>query len=95
MNTELMLVNTWFQANLLSLNVTKTSFMIFSRKKNLTANILINDVQLHRQYETKFLGVILSADLKWQKHIDIIANKTSKNFGIISKVRHLAYYQKT
>ena len=89
MNTELMLVNTWFQANLLSLNVTKTSFMIFSRKKNLTANILINDVQLHRQYETKFLGVILSADLKWQKHIDIIANKTSKNIGIISKVRHL------
>ena len=56
MNPELMLVNTWFQANLLSLNVTKTSFMIFSRKKNLTANILINDVQLHRQYETKFLG---------------------------------------
>ena len=35
--TELVLINTWFQANLLSLNVTKTSFIIFGHKKNLTA----------------------------------------------------------
>ena len=38
--------------------------MIFSKKRNLTANIIINDVQLHRQYETKFLGVILSAEFQ-------------------------------
>ena len=89
LNTELVLINTWFQANLLSLNVTKTSFIIFGRKKNLTANIYINNVLIQRQHDTKFLGVILSADLKWDKHIDIVTNKVSKNIGIIAKARHL------
>ena len=89
LNTKLVLINTWFQANLLSLNVTKTSFIIFGRKKNLTANIYINNGLIQRQHDTKFLGVILSADLKWDKHIDIVTNKVSKNIGIIAKARHL------
>ena len=89
LNHELTLVNTWFQANLLSLNAKKTSYMIFGRKKNLTANIVIDNSLLSRQYDTKFLGVILSANLKWNKHIDIVTNKMSKNIGIIAKVRHL------
>ena len=88
-NNELVLINTWFQANLLSLNVSKTSFVIFGRRKNMSANIFINKTSLQRVYDTKFLGVILSADLKWDKHIEIVVNKISKNIGIISKVRHL------
>ena len=36
--------------------------------------------------ETKFLGVIISSNLSWNKHIDA---KISKTIGIISKVRHL------
>ena len=39
--------------------------------------------------DTKFLGVILSSDLRWSKHINIVVNKISKNIGIIVKVRHL------
>ena len=88
LNNELSLVNLWFQANLLSLNVSKTTFMIFGRK-NLSANIMIDNVSLQKQNESKFLGVILSADLKWHKHTEIIINKASKNIGIISKIRHL------
>jgi len=88
LNIELVTVNAWFQANLLSLNVKKTSYIIFGHKKDLNANIFIDNIQLARQYDTKFLGVILSANLKWNKHIDIVVNKMSKNIGIISKVRH-------
>ena len=32
---------------------------------------------------------VVSADLKWDKHIDIVTNKVSKNIGIIAKARHL------
>ena len=49
----------------------------------------MNNVLLNKQYDTKFLGVILSSNLKWNKHIDIVVNKVSKNIGIIAKVRHL------
>jgi hypothetical protein len=89
MNSELAKVNIWFQANLLSLNIKKTSYMIFGNSENKTANIYIDNILLNRQYDTKFLGVILSANLKWNKHIDVVVNKASKNIGIIAKVRHL------
>jgi hypothetical protein len=49
----------------------------------------VNNVCVNRQFDTKFLGVILESNLKWNKHISIVLNKTSKCLGIISKVRHL------
>ena len=55
----------------------------------MSANISINNINLNRAYDTKFLGVILSANLNWTKHIEVVANKISKYIGIISKVRHL------
>ena len=85
-------MNLWFQANLLSLNVSKATFMIFGRK-NLSANIMIDNVSLLKQEESKFLGVILSADLKWHKHTDIIINKASKT--LVSFQKFVISYQKT
>ena len=77
------------------MNVKKTSYMIFGYKKSLNAHIYIDNVLLERQYDAKFLGVILSANLKWNKHVDIVVNKVSKNIGLISKVRHLIPMQLT
>ena len=34
MNEELVLINSWFKANLLWLNVKKTSYIIFGHRKN-------------------------------------------------------------
>ena len=39
LNAELALIETWFKANLLSLNVKKTSYMVFGHLQNCTANI--------------------------------------------------------
>ena len=89
MNEEMIILSDWFRANLLSLNIKKTSFIIFSHKKNLAADIFIDNNALTRQYETKFLGVIITYNLNWKKHIEVVANKISKNIGIISKIRHL------
>ena len=90
-NNELMKVSCWFHANLLSLNVKKTSYIIFGNNnvKTLNLNIRIQNLPIERQYDTKFLGVILSSNLKWASHIQVVMNKISKNLGIIAKVRHL------
>ena len=55
MNQELLLITEWLQSNRLSLNITKTSYLIFGYNKNLTANIFINKIPINRQHETKFL----------------------------------------
>ena len=64
MNQELLLITEWFQSNRLSLNITKTSYLIFGNNKNLTANIFINKIPLNQQHETKFLGVIFKFTLE-------------------------------
>ena len=67
----------------------KPHILSFVIKKISNLNIKIQETLLIRQYETKFLGVILTDKLKWNKHIDVVSSKASKCVGIISKVRHL------
>ena len=50
-------------ANLLSLNVSKTSYIIFTRKQNQVANIFVGNTKIEQQFDAKFLGVIISFDL--------------------------------
>ena len=58
MSHELDKLNIWFRANKLSLNVSKTNFMIFSNKKcDDKYSVSINDMGITRVYVTKFLGV--------------------------------------
>ena len=46
LNEELAIISEWFQSNRLSLNVKKTSYMIFNHKKKLKASLFINNVPL-------------------------------------------------
>ena len=85
----LIVLTEWFNANLLSLNIKKTSYIVFSSRKNVNVSILLSGVQMNRVVDTKFLGVIISSNLTWNKHIDIVINKISKTLGILCKVRHL------
>ena len=72
MNCKLAKVDEWFKANLLSLNVGKTSYILFGNKKHPDIKIFMQNSSLIRQYHTKFLGFILSSNFKWNKHIEII-----------------------
>jgi len=42
-----------------------------------------------RTYETKFLGIIIQANLKWNTHVVQLKNKISKSIGIINKAKSL------
>ena len=54
---ELKRLKTWFDINKLSLNITKTKYMIFgTRKINHQATIKINGMEIERVKENKFLG---------------------------------------
>jgi len=89
LNEELDKVNEWFRANLLSLNISKTSYIIFGNKKNVDVHIRFGSTEINRVDQTKFLGVIISSNLKWNKHIEVVHSKASKSIGILCKVRHL------
>ena len=88
-NKELVLISEWFNVNLLSLNVKKTYYIIFSNARNCGVDILLAGSKIDQVFETKFLGVIISSKLNWNAHIDIVLGKISKTISIIAKVRHL------
>ena len=81
-NTELNHINAWINLNKLSLNVSKTNYMILSSaRKNYDASnsVLHFGGQIIQRVEsTKFLGVIIDDSLTWKLHIDHICSKASK-----------------
>ena len=59
-NIELVEVDNWLQTNRLSLNVSKTSYMIISDQKN-ASDIKLRDSIFTKVSTVKFLGAILDS----------------------------------
>jgi Skp family chaperone for outer membrane proteins len=95
LNDELSLINSWFQANKLSINISKTNFMIMSstgkRYNSNDCKILIDGQVIECVAQTKFLGVIIDNKLSWKFHMDHISSKISKGIGILIRARQLLY----
>ena len=93
MQNELQKLSTWFKANKLSLNTSKTKYYLFhSQNKKLEipqhlAPLKINDALAERAKTSKFLGVVLDKNSLWKPRIDALALNISKNIGIIFRSR--------
>ena len=86
MSNELDKLALWFDVNKLSLNVSKTNFMVFGNKRNLkNICVTINSITIDRVYETKFLGVYIDEHLNWKCHIKYLQTKLSRCIGILYK----------
>ena len=90
-NAELDLLKTWFSINKLSLNLSKTNYMIFSNKNRVRNNINLNmdNTEIERVTVTKFLGVLVDENLNWKQHIIHVRNKLSKCSAIIYKASRI------
>ncbi len=80
----------WVNSNGLLLNLKKTVFMIFSRRRirdNFTVHI--NDTPIERVYEARFLGVIIDDKLTWSSHIKTLKSKMARYVGIMYRIKKL------
>ena len=67
---DLEIISDWFKANKLTLNVSKTIFMIFHPKgKKLREQIKFEEKNILNSPETKFLGIWLNDNLSWEAHV--------------------------
>ena len=88
-NSELTKVYTWLAANQLTLNISKSKYMIISRKRTSPLlSIRINGEKLEQCDSYKYLGVYIDKDLSWKTHIEYINKKIAKACGAMSKLRH-------
>ena len=75
----------WFAINKLSLNVLKTSYMLFRNNTAIDTELSINGVCLERVRVAKFLGVLIDEHLTWKPHIARVQSKLSKTTAILYK----------
>ena len=87
-NTELNSINTWLQCNRLTLNIQKSSYMVFSHEEALL-NIIISNINLVKVEKIKFLGVIFDVKLSFKFHYEELLSKLSRVVGISYKSRYL------
>ena len=81
----------WFNANKLTLNINKSSFMIFSpnHKKTCKLEIMLNGVTLPRTNNTKFLGTWIDEKLVWSHHLKNLRTKLLSKLGLLRKSKKL------
>ena len=91
-NENLKNIIDWFNVNKLSINLTKTQYIVFSKSTNNILNqnfkIALNNNELQKVTNVKFLGVHLQSNLQWNIHINEVAKQISKTIGIISRIKH-------
>jgi hypothetical protein len=84
-------INTWFKANLLTLNFKKTQYIEFRTRNGYKRPTWIE--YDHRiitaTSENKFLGLIIDDNLSWKQHTDYIINKLASACFEIRYIRSL------
>jgi Reverse transcriptase (RNA-dependent DNA polymerase) len=92
-NIELSKLSDWFRANKLSLNVKKTNYILFGKKRlpNFDQNfeLIIDGNRLERVQSTKFLGVYIDEKLNWIAHTNHVSLSISKALGILYRIRNV------
>ena len=89
-NQELSHVSNRLNANKLSLNISKSSFIWFHppQKKVNQITIKIHNKQITEKTHIKYLGVIMDKHLTLIEHINTIKINLSKVLGILTKIRY-------
>jgi hypothetical protein len=84
LNNELDKVYEWLCVNKLSLNVSKSNFVIFhSRQRTIKNNlpVFINNEQLKQKQSIKHLGEMIDSNLRWKSHINYtVMHKSKKKY---------------
>ena len=77
----------WSRDNKLTLNASKTKFMIFT-KEETDKSITANDTKLERVKTFKLVGVNISSNLKWDEHCNAVANKVRPVLWSLFKIKN-------
>ena len=91
-NKEIEKLHNWFSVNKLSLNISKTNYVIFhSVNRNIPIagpTVKIGNTAVSKVPNTKFLGVHLDSNLNWKVHIRNKSTQVLKIIAILARLKH-------
>ena len=82
MNKKLKKLFEWLCINRLSLNISKTNFIIFCpiNKPKIPVTILINKEAIDETKHVKYLGILIDSQLTFKQHIGELNKKNCKSY---------------
>jgi hypothetical protein len=83
-------LQTWFKLNNLVVNVENTmamSFHTIQNKRSVSPHIIFEGRDSQYNKETKFLGVYIIENMKWNSHNKYLSSKLSKSYYMINSLR--------
>lgn len=86
--TDLDKLNEWFKFNLLTINTSKTTYMIFKAKNKHIPDftpLSINNTIIQVSHREKYLGLWIDDKLTWKSHINHVKNKLTSLLGTLRK----------
>ena len=92
-NDDLERVYAWLAANKLTINMSKTEFMLIGSRQRLlrfpaAPHLTINDKPVTQVSSTRSLGVIIDENLSWGHHIQSISKKIASGISALKRIRY-------
>ena len=84
-------VTDWCDANKLTINVTKTNYIVFhGKRQQIYCNgcLYVKDDILNEVDKTSFIGVTIDKHLTWKYHIEEVTRNIRNKSGILFKLRY-------
>ena len=92
LNQDLVNVSEWLIVNKLTLNKSKTEFMLIGSRQRLNTfdnapTIAINGAPIKQVPVSKSLGVHIDENLSWAVHIETMSKKIASGIGALKRIR--------
>ena len=85
---ELDKISNWLVCNKLSLNVSKSNFILFYGKhdKLKDFNLFVSGEKLKNTNSCRYLGIIVDEKLNWKEHTKLVSTKIKQGVDMLHKV---------
>ena len=92
-NDDLANLAEWFNNNYLTLNKSKSKFVLLGGNKRLQTcqgiELVIDHENLESEDAIKYVGVVIHKNLTWNEHIESFIAKVNQRLGLLNRIKHL------
>jgi len=92
-NKDLSKLSSWFSTNHLTLNISKSKFILIGSPHKISScndiNVVIDETSLEYTDTFKYLGVTINSTMSWGDHVEAISTKINQRLGLLKRIRHL------
>ena len=87
-NSAIKHIEKWMEANKLTINYTKSEYMIITNKRlKRKFEIKINNICLTEADSVNYLGVLIDKNLTWKPHIAAISTKIARSSWVLARLK--------